>query len=158
MTITQGKSAPPFKAKGSDGKTYTNKDFKGKRTVLYFYPRDNTPGCTKEACGFRDSDRALQKLGVTVVGVSPDSLEAHSAFRKEHTLPFLLLSDPERTMMETYGAWGEKVLYGKRSIGTIRSTVVLDEEGRVVKHWKKVPNAEKHPQQVVRFIEEWTRS
>ncbi len=148
----EGKKAPAFTLEGSDGKKHKLKDYLGKTVILYFYPRDNTPGCTKEACGFRDIEQPLKELNAVVLGVSKDSLEAHAKFIDKFGLPFVLLSDPTTKMMAKYGAFGEKVLYGKKSIGTIRSTVIIDPKGKVIKHWRKVPSAEKHPQKVLEFL------
>ena len=124
-------------------------DYAGKHVILYFYPRDDTPGCTKEACGFRDHWKEIGKLGAVVLGVSPDSGEAHQKFAKKYRLPFPLLSDPDKKVMSKYGAWGEKVLYGKKTTGVIRSTVWIGPDGSVVKHWKKVPSAAEHPARVL---------
>jgi peroxiredoxin Q/BCP len=117
--------------------------------VLYFYPKDDTPGCTKEACGFRDAWQTLQTLGVVVLGVSPDSAESHRRFAEKYGLPFPLLSDPDRRVMQDYGAWGEKTLYGRKTTGVIRSTVWIGPDGRVRRHWPRVGNAEAHPEQVL---------
>jgi peroxiredoxin Q/BCP len=152
MDSLEGKKAPAFSLEGSDGKTHKLKDFSGKTIVIYFYPRDNTPGCTKESCGFRDLNEDLKGVNAVVLGVSKDSLESHDKFITKFNLPFVLLSDPTTKMMAKYGAFGEKVLYGKKSIGTIRSTVIIDPEGKIIKHWRKVPSAEKHPQKVLEFL------
>jgi thioredoxin-dependent peroxiredoxin len=150
--IRQGEKAPEFSLAGSDGRQHTLADYAGRRLVIYFYPRDNTPGCTKEACGFRDLQPELNGLDVALLGVSKDSLKSHDKFIADFGLPFTLLSDPEATMMSAYGAFGEKVLYGKKSTGTIRSTVVIGPDGIVLKHWPKVAKAESHPAQVVEFL------
>jgi len=152
--IQEGAAAPEFRLTGSDGKEHSLSDYRGKTVVIYFYPRDNTPGCTKEACGFRDLHAALAGLNAVVFGVSRDSLKAHDKFIRDFSLPFTLLSDPELGMMKAYGAYGEKVMYGKPVEGTIRSTVVVSPEGIVVKHWKKVAKAENHPQEVIRFLQD----
>ena len=153
MDSLEGKKAPAFTLEGSDGKKHSIKDYTGKKVVLYFYPRDNTPGCTKESCGFRDLNSEIQGLNTVVLGVSKDSLKSHDKFIADFNLPFVLLSDPDTEMMQKYGAFGEKVLYGKTSIGTIRSTVIVNEEGDVIKHWRKVPKADAHPQKVLEFIQ-----
>ncbi len=153
MESLEGKKAPAFTLEGSDGKTHSLKDYAGKRVVIYFYPKDDTPGCTKEACGFRDLTATITNLNTVVLGVSKDSLASHDQFIGKFDLPFVLLSDPEAKMMQRYGAWGEKVLYGKTSMGCIRSTVVVDENGKVVKHWRKVPKAEEHPQKVLEYLQ-----
>ncbi|MDZ8118697.1 peroxiredoxin [Pontiella agarivorans] len=153
MNSLEGKKAPAFTLEGSDGNKHSLEDYLGKRVVIYFYPRDNTPGCTKESCGFRDLNQEIGDLNTVVLGVSKDSLASHDKFIEKFDLPFTLLSDPESEMMEKYGAWGEKVLYGKKSIGCIRSTVIVDEKGKIVKHWKKVTKAEAHPAKVLEFLQ-----
>ena len=152
----EGKKAPAFTLDGSDGRRHAIKDYAGQTVILYFYPRDNTPGCTKEACGFRDANRVLTKMGVVVLGVSRDSIASHERFVTQHKLPFTLLSDPDTAMMQKYGAWGEKTMYGKKVQGCIRSTVVIGPEGRVLKHWKTVRKAAEHPEQVLAFLESQT--
>ena len=153
MTIQQGARAPAFTLQGSDGKKHKLSDYKGRTVVLYFYPRDNTPGCTKEACGFRDFHDEISSLGAVVLGVSRDSLESHDRFIEKFELPFVLLSDPDTKIMEKYGAFGEKVLYGKKSIGVIRSTTIIGPDGKVLKHWRKVPKAADHPRKVLEFLQ-----
>ncbi len=112
-------------------------DFKGQKIVLYFYPKDNTSGCTQEACDFRDNFNRLTPKAV-VIGVSPDSIKSHLKFKENHSLNFILLSDPEHTLSEAFGAWGEKSMYGKKYMGIIRSTFILDENGTILHEWKKV--------------------
>ena len=153
MSSLEGRPAPQFELAGSDGKKHGLADHGGKTVVIYFYPRDNTPGCTKEACGFRDLKPRLDSLGVVLYGVSRDSINSHDRFIGDFGLPFTLLSDPEATMMKAYGAYGEKTQYGKTSMGTIRSTVVIGPDGKVVKHWPKVAKAETHPAEVVAFLQ-----
>jgi peroxiredoxin Q/BCP len=152
MAIEEGKAAPAFTLEDASGKKVKLSDFKGKDVVVYFYPKDDTPGCTKEACGFRDLWGDLQKEGVVVLGVSRDSGASHEKFAAKYNLPFTLLSDPDHATMETYGAWGEKILYGRKSDGVIRSTVWIGPDGKVRKHWKRVPKAESHPQSVLEAI------
>ncbi|HTP65980.1 MAG TPA: peroxiredoxin [Geobacteraceae bacterium] len=152
MSSLEGKPAPPFELPGSDGRTHSPGDYAGKTVVLYFYPRDNTPGCTKEACGFRDLKTRLDTLGVVLFGISRDSLNSHDRFIRDFGLPFVLLSDPEARMMKDYGAFGEKTQYGKTTMGTIRSTIVIGPDGNVVKHWPKVAKAETHPAEVLEFL------
>ncbi|MGE0290703.1 MAG: thioredoxin-dependent thiol peroxidase [Bradyrhizobium sp.] len=149
MAIEEGKAAPAFSLKDQSGKIRTLAEFKGQDVILYFYPKDDTPGCTKEACGFRDEWATLRKRGVAVIGVSPDSPESHAKFIDKYKLPFVLLSDPDREVMAKYGAWGEKTLYGKKTVGVIRSTVWIGADGKVRKHWRKVPKAEAHPAAVL---------
>jgi len=152
--IQEGTAAPEFRLAGSDGKEHSLSDYRGKTVVIYFYPRDNTPGCTKEACGFRDQHAVLAGLKAVVLGVSRDSLKSHDKFIRDFSLPFTLLSDPELGMMRAYGAYGEKIMYGKPVEGTIRSTVVVGPDGIVVKQWKKVAKAESHPQDVIKFLQD----
>jgi len=149
----EGKKAPDFDLEGSDGKRHSLKQYAGKNVILYFYPKDNTPGCTKEACGFRDDYSKLTERGVVIVGVSKDSIASHGKFIAAQGLPFVLLSDPDTTMMQAYQAYGEKVMYGKKTTGIIRSTVVISPDGVVRKHWAKVAKAEQHPAEVLRFLE-----
>ncbi|MEZ6038392.1 MAG: thioredoxin-dependent thiol peroxidase [Planctomycetota bacterium] len=149
MTITEGKAAPAFTLIDTDGNKVSLSGLKGQNVILYFYPRDNTPGCTKEACGFRDLWQQIQATDTVVLGVSPDNPASHRKFVDKYSLPFPLLCDPEKKVLEKYGAWGEKVLYGKKSMGVIRSTVWIGKDGKVVKHWAKVAKAEAHPQQVL---------
>jgi peroxiredoxin Q/BCP len=153
MAIMVGKKAPDFLLKGSNGKEHSLKDYAGKTVVLYFYPKDNTPGCTKEACGFRDLTPKLKKLNAVVLGVSRDSLTSHDKFIADFKLPFVLLSDPTAKMMQAYSAFGEKMQYGKLVMGTTRSTVVVGPDGKVSKHWKKVAKADEHPAKVLEFLE-----
>jgi peroxiredoxin Q/BCP len=154
MAVQEGKAAPDFTLTDAEGKSVSLADFAGKDLILYFYPKDDTPGCTKEACGFRDAWKELQKLGVAVVGVSADGAESHRKFAQKYRLPFPLLSDPEYKVMKKYGAYGEKMMYGKKTVGVIRSTVWIGPDGKVRKHWAKVANAEKHPEQVLKAIRE----
>lgn len=153
MTIVTGKPAPAFTLTDADGKAVSLADFAGRDVIVYFYPKDDTPGCTKEACGFRDLWRDIQKTGAVVLGVSPDGAAAHQKFAAKHKLPFTLLSDPDKKVMAKYGAFGEKVLYGKKTVGVIRSTVWIGPDGRVRKHWAKVAKAEAHPAQVLAALQ-----
>lgn len=149
MAVEEGKKAPAFTLTDAAGKKVSLADFAGKDLVLYFYPKDDTPGCTKEACGFRDAWKQIQKLGAVVVGVSPDSGATHQKFASKYKLPFPLLSDPDKKVMEKYGAFGEKMMYGKKVTGVIRSTVWIGPDGKVKKHWARVAKAEAHPAQVL---------
>jgi peroxiredoxin Q/BCP len=153
MAIKVGKAAPAFTLKGSNGKEHSLADYLGKTVVLYFYPKDDTPGCTKEACGFRDLQPKLKKLNAVVLGVSKDSPTSHVNFIKKFKLPFVLLSDPSAKVMRVYGAFAEKMQYGKMVMGTIRSTVIIGPDGTVSKHWKKVTKADEHPAKVLEFLE-----
>jgi len=152
MAIKKGKAAPAFTLKDQHGNKVALKDLKGHKIVVYFYPKDDTPGCTKEACGFRDLWGDLEKANCTVLGVSPDEQAAHQKFIDKYDLPFTLLCDPERSMMEKYEAYGEKNMYGKITMGVIRSTVLIGEDGKVLKHWKRVSKAADHPTQVLEAI------
>jgi peroxiredoxin Q/BCP len=129
--LAEGDRAPAFTLSDQNGQKVALKDFAGQRVVLYFYPADDTPGCTKEACQFNDEFAAFKKLDVTVIGVSPDNAEKHQAFRAKYGLKFALLSDPEKSVMAKYGAYGEKMMYGKKVTGVIRSTFVIGANGKV---------------------------
>ena len=153
MAIQEGKAAPAFTLADGTGKKVSLGDFAGKNVILYFYPKDDTPGCTKEACGFRDSWKEIQKLNAIVLGVSADGGESHQKFTAKYKLPFPLLSDPDRKVMEKYGAYGEKMLYGKKTVGVIRSTVWIGPDGKVKKHWARVPSAEQHPDKVLEALQ-----
>jgi thioredoxin-dependent peroxiredoxin len=150
--IAEGRKAPDFTLEDSAGRRVSLADFKGNDVIVYFYPKDDTPGCTKEACGFRDLWKDLQKAGVAVLGVSADSPESHTKFSGKYRLPFTLLSDPERKVMTAWGAYGEKNLYGKKTTGVIRSTVWIGPDGTVRKHWKRVADAAKHPARVLEAV------
>ena len=152
--IEEGKAAPAFSLKDANGKTVALADFKGKNVVVYFYPKDDTPGCTKEACGFRDLWQDIKKTGTVVLGISADSGASHQKFIGKYNLPFPLLSDPDRAVMTKYGAWGEKMMYGKKTTGVIRSTVLIGPDGKVRKHWKRVAKAEDHPAKVFEALTE----
>ena len=152
MAIAEGKPAPAFMLAGPGGKKVSLVDYAGKHVILYFYPKDDTPGCTKEACGFRDLWQDIQARGAVVLGVSADDEASHAKFAAKYTLPFTLLSDPDRKVMTQYGAYGEKMQYGQKTVGVIRSTVWIGPDGKVRKHWAKVDDAEKHPQQVLEAL------
>ena len=148
----EGKKAPDFSLEGSDGKQHSLSQYSDKTVVIYFYPKDNTPGCTKEACGFRDNHGELINKGIVLLGVSKDSIAAHGKFISNYSLPFVLLRDPGCTMMQNYGAFGEKVMCGRKTTGTIRSTVIIGPDGVVKKQWAKVAKADQHPAQVLDFL------
>ena len=150
--IAEGKKAPDFTLTDAGGKKVSLSDFKGKDVVVYFYPKDDTPGCTKEACGFRDLWKELKAAGVVVLGISPDAGASHQTFAAKYKLPFTLLSDPDRKVMEAWGAYGDKMMYGKKTKGIIRSTVWIGKDGAVKKHWARVPNAEAHPEKVLEAV------
>lgn len=130
--------APDFTLPDQDGEPHALADHRGRWTVVYFYPQDDTPGCTTQACGVRDAWDELRDADIDVVGISPDDVESHAAFRDEHDLPFPLLADPGRQVMEPWGAYGTKVLYGKQVVGVIRCAYLLDPDGVVRKVWKRV--------------------
>lgn len=155
--LLEGKPAPDFTLQGSDGKTHSLADYKGKLLVLYFYPRDNTPGCTSEAVGFAGLQPQFEALGAVLVGVSKDSLKSHDKFIEQYQLPFTLLSDPDASVMKLYGAYGEKTSYGKTTVGTIRSTAVVAPDGTLVKQWPKIPKAAEHPEKVLEFVRTLTK-
>jgi peroxiredoxin Q/BCP len=147
-----GDTAPNFTLKDEHGEKLTLKDLRGSRVVLYFYPADDTPGCTKEACQFNDELSAFTKLGVLVLGISPDGAQAHQAFKKKYGLNFALLSDPDKTVMAKYGAFGEKMLYGKKVNGVIRSTFVISPTGRIEHAFYNV-RADGHAAKVLATLE-----
>ncbi len=146
--IEEGKPAPSFSLDSDDRGTVSLSDFAGTSVVVYFYPKDDTPGCTKEACGFRDAyDRILEK-GAVILGISPDKTASHAKFRGKFSLPFILLSDPEHLVLEAYGAWGEKSMYGKKYQGVLRSTVIIGPDGMVKKIFPKV-KPEGHAEEIL---------
>lgn len=147
--------APDFDLEGSDGRRHRLADYAGRRLIMFFYPRDNTSGCTREASGFRDLKEEFELLGITLLGVSRDSLVSHGKFIEAHDLNMVLLSDPETAAIKAYGAFGEKSMYGKTVSGVIRSTVFICPDGIVRKHWTTVAKAEQHPAQVLAYIKEY---
>jgi len=151
--IEEGKKAPAFTLESDAGEKVKLSDLKGKNVVLYFYPRDDTPGCTKEACAFRDARAQLTKAGAVVLGVSPDAADRHKKFKQKYELNFPLLADPDHAVAEKYGAWGEKTLYGKKSMGIIRSTFLIDKAGVVRKVWPRV-KVDGHDEQVLAALKE----
>jgi len=136
--VKEGEAAPEFTLEDDEGRKVSLSAFKGKTVVLYFYPKDDTPGCTKEACGFRDAYDDFLAKGAAVIGVSPDKAVSHARFKAKHGLPFVLLADPEHAVLSAYGAWGEKSMYGKRYEGVLRSTVVIGPDGDIRKVFPKV--------------------
>ncbi|NPA94716.1 MAG: peroxiredoxin [Thermodesulfobacteria bacterium] len=151
--LEKGQVAPDFTLLDSDGKEVSLSDHKGQWVVLYFYPRDNTSGCTKEACDFTETLPQFQELGCTVLGVSPDSVKSHKKFQEKHGLKVRLLSDPEREVLKAYGAWGKKKNYGKEYEGVIRSTYIIDPDGKVAWNWKNVRVRTKRKGQEVRHAD-----
>jgi peroxiredoxin Q/BCP len=148
-----GQPAPSFELPDQDGHGVSLGTFRGRWVVLYFYPKDDTPGCTTEACEFTEGIETFGGLDAVVLGCSPDSPERHRKFIAKHRLEVRLLSDPDHAVMEAYGAWGEKNMYGKVSEGVIRSTVIIDPEGRIAHHWKRV-SAKGHAKKVQEKLEE----
>ena len=151
--LAEGTKAPLFTLDDQNGNNVSLSDFRGQKVVLYFYPKDNTPGCTKEACSIRDNMPDFSRLNVKILGVSRDSGESHRKFIEKQNLNFTLLSDPGHQVMEEYGAWGEKTLYGKKSMGVIRSTFVINEDGVIEKVYKKV-NTSTHGEDLKKYLEE----
>ncbi|MGQ9510724.1 MAG: thioredoxin-dependent thiol peroxidase [Thermaceae bacterium] len=147
-----GGIAPDFSLPDQDGRVHRLSDYRGRWVVLYFYPKDDTPGCTVEARGFRDEKGRLEELGAVVLGVSADGVESHKAFAEKHRLNFPLLADPNREAIRAYGAWGKKKLYGKEYEGVLRQTFLIDPEGRIAKVWRKV-KPEGHAEEVARALE-----
>jgi peroxiredoxin Q/BCP len=139
--LVVGKKAPAFSAPDQDGKTVKLGEYEGQWLVLYFYPNDDTPGCTTEACDFTNGFKDFEKLEAAILGCSPNSEESHRRFIAKYKLKVRLLSDPSYAVMEKYGAWGEKVLYGRKSLGVIRSTAIIDPEGKIAHHWARVKSA-----------------
>ncbi|ETN88624.1 thiol peroxidase [Thermus scotoductus] len=146
-----GTAAPDFALPDQEGRIHRLSDYRGKWVVLYFYPKDDTPGCTKEACGFRDRMGDLQELGAVVLGVSADDVQSHKRFAEKYGLNFPLLADPEREVILAYGAWGKKNLYGKEYEGVLRQTFLIDPEGRIAKVWRKV-SPEDHAEEVAEAL------
>jgi peroxiredoxin Q/BCP len=150
--LKEGLKAPVFKGKDQEGNLISLEDFKGKKVVLYFYPKDDTPGCTAEACNLRDNYEGLLSRGFAIVGVSPDSSTSHARFRDKYKLPFSLVADPDKEIIKAYGAWGEKNRYGKTYEGVLRTTFILDESGNILKKISKV-DAKNHTAQILEAID-----
>ena len=151
VTLAKGDSAPDFQLVDQDGNVHKLGDYAGQTVVLYFYPRDDTPGCTKQACSFRDDLDAIKAEGAVVLGVSTDTAESHQKFIAKHELNFPLLVDTEAEVATRYGAWGEKVLYGRKSIGMTRATFVIGPDGLLTKVWKRAKAAD-HGQAVLKAL------
>lgn len=151
--IEPGKRAPDFTLAADDGKKVRLSELKGRPIVLYFYPKDDTPGCTREACAFRDQRSQIQDLGAIVLGISPDTVESHARFRDKYELNFPLLADPDHKVAEKYGAWREKNMYGKRSMGIQRSTYLIDADGKIAALWKRV-SVDGHDEQILKALQE----
>ncbi len=149
--LAEGAKAPAFKLKNDEGAIVSLSDFIGKKVVLYFYPKDNTPGCTTEACDFRDNIKSLRSKGIVVIGVSKDSVESHKKFKEKFELPFMLLADEDKNVLEKYGVWKEKNMYGKKVMGIERTTFIIDEEGKIAKIFPKV-KAEGHVTELLKYL------
>jgi thioredoxin-dependent peroxiredoxin len=150
--VEEGKPAPDFELETDEGATVRLSDFRGQPVVLYFYPKDDTPGCTKQASGFRDAYAEYRRRGAVVLGVSPDTVASHQKFKAKYGLPFTLLADPEHEITDRYGAWGEKSFAGRKYMGVVRSTFVIDADGNVARAMYGV-NAERNPTEVLQALE-----
>jgi len=149
--LNVGDPAPPFKLPSGDGKVFSLKDFKGKTVILYFYPKDDTPGCTREACSFEENHSQLHKKGAVVIGVSADSSESHQKFSKKYGLSFPLLSDQEKNIIKAYGVWKEKSFMGRKYMGIERTTFVIDEKGKIQNIFRKV-KVEGHTEEILGIL------
>lgn len=157
ITLTAGMKAPAFKGKDQNGNTVSLTDYKGKKVVLFFYPEDDTPTCTIEACNLRDNYPLLKKEGFEVIGVSPDDLSSHKKFEKKFSLPYTLIADPQHKIIDAYGVWGEKQLYGRHYMGLHRTTFLIDEKGVIQKVYLK-PRNKQHAEDIVKFWKEQMNS
>ncbi|MEP1097257.1 MAG: thioredoxin-dependent thiol peroxidase [Cyclobacteriaceae bacterium] len=149
MTLKAGDPAPQFESKDQNGDTIKLSDYRGKKVVLYFYPKDNTPGCTAESCNLRDNYELLQKKGYVVLGVSSDNEKSHQRFIEKHDLPFSLIADTDKSVHEAFGTWGEKSMYGRKYMGTFRTTFVIDENGKIEEVIEKVKTKD-HTSQILK--------
>ncbi|WP_025026312.1 thioredoxin-dependent thiol peroxidase [Caldalkalibacillus mannanilyticus] len=153
MNVKIGQPAPDFRLPANDGSEVSLSDYRGKKVILYFYPKDMTPGCTTQACDFRDQYQAFADLNVVILGVSPDPVQRHQKFIDKYTLPFLLLADEEHKVAEAYGVWQLKKNFGVEKMGIVRSTFVIDEDGTLIKEWRKV-RVKDHVAEALEFIKE----
>jgi thioredoxin-dependent peroxiredoxin len=152
VVFEKGIDAPDFSLQGNDGKVYTLSDYKNKKgVILFFYPKDNTPGCTTESCEFKEIYDDIRKLGFELLGISRDGLKSHVAFSTKYDLPFIILSDEDRKAHEAYHVWGEKNLYGKKTMGVIRSTFIIDQDGKIMKEFRNV-KAKGHALMIYQFL------
>ncbi|MDD7408434.1 MAG: thioredoxin-dependent thiol peroxidase [Anaerovoracaceae bacterium] len=149
--LEEGIKAPDFTLPDQNGDTHSLSDYRGQKVILYFYPRDNTAGCTKQACGFAERYPQIQEKGAVVLGISKDSVRSHKNFETKYSLPFTILSDPEHQVLELYDVWKEKKNYGKVSMGTVRTTYLIDEEGTIIKAVGKVKAAD-NPEQMLQML------
>jgi thioredoxin-dependent peroxiredoxin len=146
--LVSGQKAPSFRGKNQNGETVSLKDYLGKKLAIFFYPEDDTPTCTEQACNLRDNYALLKKEGIEVVGVSPDDVKSHEQFIGKFELPYTLVADPQKKIIEAYGVWGEKNMYGRKYMGLIRTTFLVDEKG-VIKHIFKKPRVRQHAEEIV---------
>ena len=149
--LEEGKKAPAFKGIDQNGKPVSLADYKGKKLVLYFYPKDSTPTCTVQACNIRDNFSALKKAGIHIIGISADDVKSHKKFEEKHQLPFTIIADTERTIIDKFGVWGEKQLYGKKYMGLLRISFLINEKGMIVKVIEK-PKSKQHAEEI---LEAW---
>lgn len=152
MPVEENKKVPALTLQNSLEEKIKLSDFLGQHVILYFYPKDNTSGCTKEALAFESLKKDFAAINAQIIGVSPDSAASHQKFAEKHALSFSLLSDPDKKAMTRFGAFGEKMMYGKKRMGVIRSTLWIDEKGKVRKHWRRVAKAADHPAKVLEFL------
>lgn len=150
--LQEGKKAPAFKGKDQNGATVSSADFKGKKLVLYFYPQDNTPTCTVQACNIRDNFAALKKKGIDIIGISPDDIKKHKKFEEKFELPFTIIADTDHSIIDKFGVWGEKQLYGKKYLGLHRTTFLIDEKGMIKKVFLK-PKSKQHAEEILQAWE-----
>lgn len=148
IILKEGDKAPAFTGKNQDGNKISLKDFKGKKLVVYFYPQDLTPTCTVQACNLRDNYTAFKKAGFEIIGVSPDEVNKHKKFEERNKLPFTLIADPEHSILEKYGVWQEKQLFGHKYMGVVRTTFVLDEKGKIIKIFNR-PKSKQHAEEIL---------
>ena len=151
MILKEGKEAPDFELMDQEGKLHKLSDYKGKVVILYFYPKDDTPGCTVEACNFRDNFEVFKAAGVEILGISPDSVKSHAKFQQKHSLPFTLLADEDHKVCEVYGVWGPKKFMGKEYNGVYRTTYIIDEQGLIKKTFENV-KPDEHAQEILSLL------
>lgn len=154
-TLEAGNKAPSFSGKDQEGKTVKLADFKGKKLAIYFYPQDDTPTCTVQACILRDNFSLLKKNEIAVVGISPDDVASHKKFEQKFDLPFSLVADPDKNIIEAYEVWGEKNMYGKKYMGLKRTTYLIDEDGKIMHIFKK-PKSKQHAEEILKIVQEKT--
>jgi peroxiredoxin Q/BCP len=149
MLLTEGQKAPAFKGKDQDGNTVSSADFKGKKLAVYFYPQDLTPTCTEQACNLRDNFSSLKKHGINIIGISPDDIKSHKKFEQKHQLPFSLIADPTHAIINKYGVWGPKQLFGRKYDGLLRTSYLIDEKGIIKKIIAK-PKSRLHAEEIIK--------